>query len=215
MVQTEMRPPHFIRPQLALLAEVVPHELEFDGDRLHARLEAKQARLLTRTGLDWTDKYEAVAAALGKLPARSAYIDGELCAFGRTARPAFLTCKRRRIIRTPPDWFISPSICCSSMENLSALPLIERKARLKKLLRRAPNNIYFIDHVIGSGQAFYDAACKHVAEGIVSKRVDAPYKPGDCGIWRKVKCINEDEFVVVGFTNPEGRRPYLGALLLG
>jgi bifunctional non-homologous end joining protein LigD len=53
------------------------------------------------------------------------------------------------------------------------------------------------------------------AEGIVSKRVDAQYKPGDRGIWRKVKCINEDEFVVVGFTNPEGRRPYLGALLLG
>ena len=100
-------------------------------------------------------------------------------------------------------------------ENLTALPLVERKDRLKKLLRRAPKNIYFVDHVIGNGQAFYDATCKHAAEGIVSKRIDAPYKPGDRGIWRKVKCINEDEFVVVGFTNPEGRRPYLGALLLG
>jgi ATP-dependent DNA ligase len=89
------------------------------------------------------------------------------------------------------------------------------KARLKALLRRAPKNIYFVDHVIGNGQAFYDATCKHEAEGIVSKRIDAPYEPGDRGIWRKVKCINEDEFVVVGFTNPEGRRPYLGSLLLG
>jgi hypothetical protein len=100
-------------------------------------------------------------------------------------------------------------------ENLATSRLLERKARLKALLRRAPKNIYFVDHAIGNGQAFYDATCKHQAEGIVSKRVDAPYKPGDRGIWRKTKCINENEFVVVGFTNPEGRRPYLGAQQLG
>jgi bifunctional non-homologous end joining protein LigD len=78
----------------------------------------------------------------------------------------------------------------------------------------ARRNIYFLDHVIGNGKAFYAATCKHDAEGIVSKRIDAPYRPGDRGLWRNAKCINEDDFVVVGFTNPEGRRPYLGALLL-
>jgi ATP-dependent DNA ligase len=95
------------------------------------------------------------------------------------------------------------------------VPLIDRKQRLQALLRRAPENILYLDHVIGHGKAFYTATCKHDVEGIVSKRVDAPYRPGDRGLWRKTKCINEDEFVVVGFTNPEGRRPYLGALLLG
>jgi ATP-dependent DNA ligase len=88
-------------------------------------------------------------------------------------------------------------------ENLTTLPLIARKHRLKALLPRVPKKIYYVDHVIGNGQAFYDATCKREAEGIVSKRVDAPYKPGDRGIWRKAKCINEDEFVVVGFANPE------------
>jgi bifunctional non-homologous end joining protein LigD len=86
---------------------------------------------------------------------------------------------------------------------------------LQSLLRRAPKNIRFVDHVIGNGQAFYDKTCKHDVEGIVSKRVDAPYKPGNRGVWRKTRCINQEEFIVVGFTNPEGRRPYVGALLLG
>ena len=64
------------------------------------------------------------------------------------------------------------------------------------------------------GQAFYDHACALKVEGIVSKRVDAPYAPGNRGLWLKVKCLNREEFVVVGWTDPEGSRPWLGALLL-
>src|SRR6185369_9404433 len=70
------------------------------------------------------------------------------------------------------------------------------------------------DHQIGRGRAFYDHACTLKVEGIVSKRVDAPYAPANRGLWLKVKCLNREEFVIVGWTDPEGRRPYLGALLL-
>jgi DNA ligase D-like protein (predicted ligase) len=194
----------------------VPTGRKFDGYRLHARIVGKRARLLTRTGLDWTPKYEAVAAALEKLPARSAYIDGELCAIKPDGTTSFsdLQASTDRKDSTQLVYFAFDLLFIDG-KNLTTLPLLERKDRLKTLLQRAPKNIYFVDHVTGNGQAFYNATCKHEAEGIVSKRVDAPYKPGDRGIWRKTKCINEDEFVVVGFTNPEGRRPYLGALLLG
>jgi DNA ligase D-like protein (predicted ligase) len=216
------KPPRFIRPQLTLLAESPPagdawaHELKFDGYRLHARIADKQAKLLTRTGLDWTAKYETVAAALAKLATRSAYVDGELCAIRLDGTTSFsdLQAATDHKDSTRLIYFAFDLLFIDGA-NLTTLALVERKARLKALLRRAPKNIYFVDHVIGNGQAFYDATCKHEAEGIVSKRIDAPYEPGDRGIWRKVKCINEDEFVVVGFTNPEGRRPYLGSLLLG
>src|SRR5205807_9612286 len=78
-------PPAWIKPQLAALAAKAPdgpdwlHEIKFDGYRMHARLDRGAVRLLTRTGLDWTPKYPAIAAAIASLPARQAYLDGELC----------------------------------------------------------------------------------------------------------------------------------------
>jgi ATP-dependent DNA ligase len=73
----------------------------------------------------------------------------------------------------------------------------------------------FNDHETGDGEAFRRAACKHGLEGIVSKRADRPYLPDDRGAWIKTKCLNRAEFVIVGWTDPEGSRPFLGALLLG
>ena len=100
-------------------------------------------------------------------------------------------------------------------EDLRERPLIERKERLSALLASAAPSLHYSDHVIGQGPAFYETACAMHVEGIVSKRIDAPYAPGNRGLWRKVKCLNRAEFVVVGWTEPEGRRRYLGALLLG
>ena len=75
--------------------------------------------------------------------------------------------------------------------------------------------MHYSDHQIGQGPAFYEQACPLGVEGIVSKRADAPYAAGNRGLWLKVKCLNREEFVVIGWTEPEGRRPFLGALLLG
>jgi bifunctional non-homologous end joining protein LigD len=93
-----------------------------------------------------------------------------------------------------------------------------RKRRLIKnstMLARAAPGLRYSDHVIGQGSAFYEKACATHVEGIISKRIDAACAPGNRGLWRKVKCLNRAEFVVIGWTEPEGRRPYLGALLLG
>jgi bifunctional non-homologous end joining protein LigD len=99
-------------------------------------------------------------------------------------------------------------------EVISAAPLRERKERLRHLLSNAGAPLQYSDHQIGRGPEFYARACELSLEGIVSKRADAPYCPGDRGLWVKVKCQNREEFVVVGWTDPEGSRPWLGALLL-
>jgi ATP-dependent DNA ligase len=94
-------------------------------------------------------------------------------------------------------------------------PLLERKTGLERILAGVSSAIRHSDHVAGDGPRFRAAASAAQVEGMVSKRIDAPYAPGDRGLWRKARCPNREEFVIVGRTDPEGSQPYLGALLLG
>jgi DNA ligase D-like protein (predicted ligase) len=213
--------PEWIRPQLTRLVQEAPegpewlHEIKFDGYRMHARLDRGAVRLLTRTGLDWTHKYPVLAASMSSLGARQAYLDGEFCGVYPDGITSF------GMIQAASDagdaaglvYFIF-DLPHLDGENLSALPLIERKARLAALLLNVAPPLHYSDYHRGQGRAFHQKACELSLEGIVSKRADAPYAPGDRGLWLKVKCLNREEFVVVGWTDPEGRRPLLGALLL-
>ena len=214
--------PRFIAPQLSQLVKAPPsgadwaHELKYDGFRFHARLDRGEVRLLTRTGLDWTEKYGAIERALASITARSAYLDGELCAVrpdGTTSFPDLQAASDER--RTVNLVYFAFDLLFHDGRDLMALPLRDRKERLRKLLRGAPRGVVFSDHHIGDGQRFLDAACGAKAEGIVSKRINAAYAPGNRGLWQKSKCLNREEFVIIGYTEPEGSRPYLGALLLG
>jgi ATP-dependent DNA ligase len=99
-------------------------------------------------------------------------------------------------------------------QDKAGLPLIERKALLKHLIEDG-HELQFNDHMIGDGELIRKHACALGLEGVVSKAIDAPYAPGNRGLWRKTKCLNRQEFVVVGWTDSEGSRPHLGALLLG
>jgi DNA ligase D-like protein (predicted ligase) len=213
--------PAWISPQLTQLVEAAPggdawlHEIKYDGYRMHACLDAGAVKLLTRTGLDWTHKYPAIANAVTALDARQAYLDGELCGVGPDGITSF------NIVQLASDRgnaaalvFLLFDLLAIDGEDLRQRPLIERKERLRTLLANAASCLHYSDHVIGQGPTFYDKACAMDVEGIVSKRIDAPYTPGNRGLWRKVKCLNRAEFVVVGWTEPEGRRPHLGALLL-
>ena len=100
-------------------------------------------------------------------------------------------------------------------ENVARLPLLRRKERLAQLLQDPPAGIVYSEHEGGDGEAFRRAACQHGLEGVVSKRTDRPYLPGDRGAWVKSKCLNRAEFVVVGWSDPEGSRHLIGSLLLG
>jgi DNA ligase D-like protein (predicted ligase) len=213
--------PQWIKPQLTELVDVAPegppwlHEIKLDGYRMHARFDRGAVRLLTRTGLDWTHKYPSIAAAVASLGARQAYLDGELCGLRPDGIASF------NMIQAASDsgnsaglvYFLFDLLYVDG-EDLCARPLIDRKARLASLLSDATSPLHYCDHQGGHGRAFHEKACAMGLEGIVSKRADAPYVPGNRGLWIKVKCLNREEFVVVGWTDPEGSRPWLGALLL-
>ena len=166
--------------------------------------------------LDWTHKYPPIAAAVSALGARQAYLDGELCGVFPDGITSF------GMIQAASDagnaaglvYFIFRPFCILDGDDVGAQPLIERKVRLAELLSDVAPPLYHSDYHRGRGPAFHEQACKLELEGIVSKRADAPYTPGNRGLWVKVKCLHREEFVVVGWTDPEGSRPYLGALLL-
>jgi bifunctional non-homologous end joining protein LigD len=153
--------PEWIQPQLTQLVDAAPdgpdwlHEIKFDGYRMHARLDRGAVRLLTRTGLDWTHKYPAIAAAVSSIGARQAYLDGELC-------------------EVRADGITSSNVSSA---------------------------LQYCDQQIGHGRAFHEKACAMSLEGIVSKRADAAYAPGNRGLWVKVKCLHREEFVVVAWTD--------------
>src|ERR1700674_2238460 len=218
---TRSLPPKFTKPQLSLLVKAPPsgpnwaHELKYDGYRIHAGLARGDARLLTRTGLDWTDRYEATAKSISALAVQSGYLDGELCAVrpdGTTSFPELQAATDER--RTANLVYFVFDLLFLDGKSLTGLPLLERKEQLKAILAGASRSVQYSDHHIGDGQRFLQAACGAKAEGIISKRVDAPYVPGDRGLWRKAKCYQREEFVIVGYSEPEGSRPYIGALLL-
>jgi bifunctional non-homologous end joining protein LigD len=191
------------------------HEVKFDGYRMAARIERGVVQLLTRSGLDWTEKYPQTAAALAKLPIAAAYLDGELCGVGADGVTSF------ELIQLAADGgsgalvYFAFDLLHLDGAPIAGMPLLERKKRLAGILKKAPPGVSYSEHHEGDGEAFRAAACREGLEGVVSKRSEAPYAPGDRGVWVKSKCLNRAEFVIVGWSEPEGSRTLLGALLLG
>ena len=211
--------PAWIEPQLAALVKAAPegdawlHEIKLDGYRMHARLDAGAVRILTRRGNDWTDKYPAIAEAIASLPARAAYLDGELCGVLPDGRTAFNLIQNAGSGGAALVFFLFDLLFLDG-EDLRGAPLLRRKERLAALLAGAPETLRYGDHQLGQGPPFFRAACAHGLEGIVSKKADGIYEPGRRS-WLKTKCLNREEFVVVGWSDPEGSRHRIGALLLG
>jgi bifunctional non-homologous end joining protein LigD len=192
------------------------HELKLDGYRIHARIDRGEIKLLTRNGLDWSTRYRATAEALHELKCGRAYLDGELCAVNPDGTTSFARMQAATDTGRSGDlvFFLFDLLHLDGVD-LRPLPLLDRKAKLAELLKRATRGLVYHEHLTGDGRAILKQACKLKAEGIVSKRVDAPYSPGNRGLWVKTKCLNRQEFVVVGWTEGEGSRKELGSLLLG
>jgi bifunctional non-homologous end joining protein LigD len=151
----------------------------------------------------------------GPLRTTKAYIDGELCGVQSDGKTSFTLIQGASGSGNADALvFFLFDLLYADGEVIGAAPLLERKERLRLLLSDAGPPLQYSDHQLGHGPEFYARACELSLEGIISKRADAPYSPGNRGLWLKVKCQNREEFVVVGWTDPEGARPWLGALLL-
>jgi bifunctional non-homologous end joining protein LigD len=219
------RPPDWIQPQLASLADAAPagddwlHEIKYDGYRLLAWVDGTDVRLLTRNRKDWTARFQPVAQALASAGLRGAVLDGEVgveLEDGRTSFQALQNVLRAEGSERQLRFWLFDILYLDG-EDLTQRPLLERKILLEEALAhmKASGLVRYSAHVEGNGPAFFREACQHDLEGIISKRASAPYRSGRRADWRKVKCVREQEFVVGGYTAPGGSRKGLGALHVG
>ncbi|WP_375452559.1 DNA ligase D [uncultured Devosia sp.] len=213
--------PAFQAPQLATLVAEVPagsdwiFEMKYDGYRCLAAVAGDQLKLYTRTGKDWSNQFDAIAAPLRKLTPGTALIDGELCAFDGKGRTDFSTLKDHLSTGGALTYFVF-DLLEQDGEDLRALPLLERKARLQKLLGPIEKSslVQFSAHVTGNGQKVFDAICAEGHEGIIAKQANAPYRGERTRGWLKVKCAKRQEFVIAGWS-PSTKKKSFASLLIG
>ena len=218
--------PKFRKPQLATLVDDVPqgngwmHEIKFDGYRALIAAKGGQVRVYTRSGKDWSDKFGSLVEALAALDLPSCLMDGEIVATDAKGNPDFSTLqqvlKRGHGSQSKADRlaFHAFDLLDLGGEDLTSLPNIERKERLEALLSGAEPPIRAADHVIGAGERLLDAMCAAGQEGIISKRMDAPYRHARSKAWVKVKCTRRQEFVVIGWKRSSAKgRPFASLLL--
>ena len=216
--------PDFIPPSLATLRAKAPsgagwvHEIKFDGYRIQARLDHGKVRLLTRKGLDWTAKFSNIAAAVATLPADTALIDGEVVVEDARGLSDFslLQAALKDGERERFRYYVFDLLHLDG-EDLSGRPLLERKAALRRLLDAAKSSgpIRYSEHFEEDGSAVWQQACRMNLEGMVSKRVDAPYRPGRSDTFLKTKCHSAQEFVVAGYSPSTAMPRAIGALAVG
>ena len=220
---TAYKPLKFMTPELATLADAVPegpnwvHEIKFDGYRTMAMIDQGDVRLLTRSGLDWTPKYQAIADELKKLGVGQAMIDGEIVALNEDGASSFQKLKNELgAERSENLQYYVFDLLVLDGENLTRLPLLDRKARLKGLLdgRDLHNRVIYSEH-FGENAEFLPRVCSLEMEGIISKRVDSIYAGKRTEAWLKVKCHKRQEFLVVGYTESEHAGRGFRSLLLG
>ena len=211
--------PEFIEPQLCKVVERPPagagyaHEIKFDGYRVQVRVQNRKVQIRTRTGLDWTKKFAAVAKAAKALP--DGIYDGEICALDDDNLPSFALLQAALSEGESEGLvFFAFDLLIDGKEDIRALPLTTRKERLKALLEEADagDTIRYVEHFETSGAEMWASALKMKLEGIVSKRLDAPYVSGPHGGWTKAKSRPGQEVVLGGWTTERGE---LRSLLAG
>ena len=205
--------PDFVEPQLCKLVDRPPagagwvHEVKFDGYRMQMRIEAGRVSLRTRKGLDWTDRFPEIAAAGARLA--DGLIDGEIVALDHAGAPDFAALQAALSDRkTAPLVFFVFDALFADGRDLRAEPLSERKAALQALLGtlkgQAAQRLRYVEHFETGGEAVLRSACRLSLEGIVSKKLTAPYRSGRGEAWTKAKCRAGHEVVIGGWTTTDG-----------
>lgn len=214
--------PDFISPQLATLVKEAPtgdqwfHELKFDGYRLLCHIDRRKVRFWTRNQKDWTDKFPNLSRAVQSIPATSAILDGEVIVLDPKQLSSFQ--KLQQALGKGDDKLIYEVFDLIYLDgfDLTHCALKDRKSLLAKLFAStAPGGpVRYSDHIEGNGAAFFNKACDHGIEGIVSKLASAPYESTRNRNWLKVKCGKRQEFVIAGYT-PSEKGLAFASLILG
>ncbi|PST18600.1 DNA ligase D [Mesorhizobium plurifarium] len=213
--------PAFKAPQLATLVTRAPagdawlNEAKFDGYRLVCAVGGGAVRCYTRNGLDWTEKFPAIAAALAELDCRSALIDGEVVALSESG--SSFSALQKALRTGASTRLYAFDLLELDGKDLSRKPLVERKERLEALLETlgTTSTIQFSEHVRGNGEHVLSAVCKAGQEGIIAKESNAPYRSGRTRSWLKVKCTKRQEFVIGGYTRSTKKGRAFASLLVG
>ena len=227
--------PKFVAPQLCKPVDRPSnhpgwaHEVKFDGYRAQINVQNGRAVIRTRAGLDWTGRFAAIARDATALP--DCLIDGEVVALDQRRLPSFAALQAALSEEKSEDLvFFAFDLLFEGREDLRTLPLTERKSRLEKLLsaRDLGNRIRYVAHLVSNADAVLSSARKMGLEGIVSKKLDAPYRSGRSESWTKAKCRAGQEVVVGGWTtdggtvrsllagvNRDGRLVYVGRIGTG
>jgi DNA ligase D-like protein (predicted ligase) len=219
--------PSWIEPELATLTKerfsdpAWISERKLDGERCLAFVSGAGVRLLTRNKKVITGTYPELAAALGAQRSGDFIVDGEIVAFEET-QTSFARLQQRmqlaaplpELVRRVPVYYYLFDVVYADGVDLRRQPLLERKRVLRRLLSFG-GPLRFSTHRTGQGEAHWREACSKGWEGAIAKRADSPYRGGRSRDWLKFKCENSQEFVIGGYTDPQGGRTGFGALLLG
>ncbi len=217
--------PEFVEPCLATLVEAPPagddwlHEVKFDGYRMQARVDRGVVTLLTRTGLNWTTKFGThIRDALRDLDCDSAIIDSEIVVLREHGVSSF-SALQQALSEERTDEFVcfAFDLLFLDGEDLRGEPLVERKARLEELLGEIKPDavLRYSEHFVEPGDTMLKHACRMGLEGVVSKRVDAKYHSGRGKIWLKSKCVQRQEFIILGYAPSKVAGRGIRSLLVG
>lgn len=219
--------PAFVEPQLATLVERAPadagwsYELKYDGYRMMCRMDANGVRLYSRTGHDWTDRMRKLAAQLAKARLGRGWLDGEVVVFNADGHSDFQALQQELDGNGTGLHLVAFDLPYWDGRDLRDLPLAQRQEHLAALVQRAKAGLplSLTDRLVlpdpADGSAAVEQACHLGLEGLIAKRLDAAYTAGRSRTWLKLKCRPRQEFVVGGYTRPNGARSGFGALLVG
>jgi bifunctional non-homologous end joining protein LigD len=215
--------PEFIAPELATPVNEVPaggswlHEVKYDGYRIVARKAGDEVTLFSRSGLDWTVRFPAIAKALEKLPCEEALLDGEIAFVLPSGITDFKSLQEHIDTPHPAFRYFLFDLLSLDGKDWRREPLVKRKARLERLMREkpVPDWLVFADHVEGHGELFFREACTAGLEGILSKRASSPSVSGRTKDWLKIKCQKRAELVIGGYSRSSVKDRPFSSLLLG
>lgn len=216
--------PAILAPQLATLMDTPPsdpqawaYEIKFDGYRLMTRVDGDDIKLFTRNGNDWTSKLEPLRKAIARAKLPAGWYDGEMVVLNDKGVPDFGALQQSLDTAKTNDIVLYLfDIPYFDGRDLRAVPLRERRALLQGVLEKSSSeHVRFSDTFDAPAESVVASACKLGLEGIIAKRLDSTYVSRRSSTWIKLKCSQRQEFVIGGYTDPQGSRVGIGALLLG